>query len=124
MDTLDENLLFLDSLRGSLDHLRSLLNKEWRSYKFKLLVLSRQLMEAQSSVDVNVTVDSLIDELLNSPANDLVRQILRDSLGSRFAEERGSGSRNVQDTIEMLNPATLDAVRNVANTLTTSLLSI
>lgn len=79
MNTWRENLFILQAIRACLDFLPTLLDDEWLRYQSRLMYWSDLLTEAQSHSEVSWAVDALLDELSQSPAAGLVREIVEKS---------------------------------------------
>jgi hypothetical protein len=77
MEPITYRLVFLRALLTHVDRLRDLLGVQWLDFRDRLQALLDDLVQAKDDDHVLLLVDALIDAGLESPAAELVRDLLR-----------------------------------------------
>jgi hypothetical protein len=115
-----DNLLFVEALLAHADRLEDILAQDWPAFRDHLLETLELLAEAEDDTHVLVAVDRLIETGLRSPAENLVRSLLKQSLKVTEQLERATRSVRFSDptsgqtrNIELRLSAEADA-RNVS----------
>jgi len=118
--TSTQNLQFLEALIANAERLKTLLGEDWLFFREHLLSIQARLQESDNEEEISEGVNDVVDLLIDTPAGDLVRELLAAS------GETGETTRAIDPTGQShgepsLAPAGADRMMAAVSTLGTTL---
>lgn len=80
MSVMSQNRLFLQEVLGALKQIRAVLGDQWFPWRSRMFEILKNLQDAKDEDTITRLVDKIIEEIEGTPAEDLVRQLLRKAM--------------------------------------------